>query len=483
MKKVLRSFLFIAFLGFTAGKSNAQCTVSDIVFQNITVIGSTPLTCTVKFDAVFNIENNNGNKFIFIHAWLQNDYPNYFHCVNGQTTINGSIAAPHGTDLIKSFINIGLDNNGLIPTVLSVYPPDASVQLATIESVRKELLPDGSANIFLTGVVVTAPVVCGTPVVIQADLWSSQSASAQRAHCVNCGIRYSAGYLNVTGLVNCLNLMYFGTISNNTSIPIDGYYRVFADVNGDGYFSPSVDTLLQTNTSFSVGANGSTSISGPIPGVNLNQDVFIIITQNTGTADGASRVFLLQSTQCAPLAVTFKSLKATRINQNHVVVNWETATETDNSGFAIQRNMGNNSWEIVSFIISQAPNGSSNSSLFYTFNDVNSNKGITQYRIKQVDLDGRAKFSEIRSVRGDAQKGKIIIYPNPSTNGRINVVFEEKDGIRDVTLSDMFGHTVRQWKRVTNNTLLIEKLGTGMYTLKVVVQKTGYISVEKIMVY
>jgi len=290
MKTILRFFIFIALLALNTQKSNGQCTVSNIVIQNVIPIASTPTSCTIKFDETFNIESNNGNKFIFIHGWLQADYPDYFKCVNGQTTLNGSIAAPTAPDLGNTFFNIGLDNTGPIPIVLTNYPPDATVILSLMDSARKIVLPDGSANITLYGVVATSHVSCGTPEVIVVDLWSSQSSSAQRAHYVNCGIRYSDGYLTTTGFVNCSMLRYIGSITNNTNITIDGYYRVFADVNGDGYFTPTTDTLLQGNTTFTVGPLGSQSISGSIPGANLNQDIFIVVTQITGGASGASRV-------------------------------------------------------------------------------------------------------------------------------------------------------------------------------------------------
>lgn len=185
---------------------------------------------------------------------------------------------------------------------------------------------------------------------------------------------------------------------------------------------------------------------------------------------------------CNVLPVSFSSFTANRTNPANVLLRWETVNEIYNSGFAIERNMGNNSWELVSFIPTQTPGGNSSSLLTYTFNDLNSNKGITQYRIKQVDLDGRARYSETRAVRGDAQKGKIIVYPNPSADGRVNIVFEDQKGVRDVTVADISGRTIRQWKSVSNNTLQIENLRTGMYTLRVVMRETGNQRVEKLIV-
>lgn len=484
MKTTVRLFLISCLLLGFASKSNSQCTVSDIFIQNTRVIGSTTTSCTVKFDVTFNIEDNNGNKLIFIHAWLQAEYPNYFQCVNGQTTLNGSIAAPKAADLGNSFINIGLDNLGTTPLVLTSYPADPTVPLATMDSTSKVVLPDGTANITLYGVIATSPVACTTPVVVVADLWSSQSAAGQRAHCVNCGIRSSAGYLTTAGFVNCITLTYQGSITNNTNIPITGYYRVFADVNNDGYFTPTTDTLIQSNTAFSVGAMGFQTISGPVPVANLNQNVFIVVTQSTGAALGASRVILFRSTQCATitLPVTFKSLTATRTNATNVMLKWETATEINNNGFSVERNNGN-AWVSVAFISSHAVAGNSSSVLNYSFNDLNSNKGITQYRIKQIDIDGATKLSEIRIVRGDAQTGKIIVFPNPSSGGTVNIAFENKMAIRNILLTDLNGRTIKQWKGLSSNTLVIEKLYNGVYFLRVTEQETGTQTVEKIIVY
>jgi Secretion system C-terminal sorting domain len=482
MKSLLRLFLLIALPVLSIKKSNAQCTVSNIVIQNVIVTGSLPVSCSVKFDASFNIQNNNGNKYIFIHTWLQNNYPDYFKCVNGQSTLNGSVRAPEALGLGNTLINIGLSNDSPKPVILSAYPPDASVPLTMVDSVRKEILADGSANIILFGVVAIAPVACGTPVVIAADIWSSQAANAQRVHCVNCGIRYSAGYLNVTGFINCFSLTYAASITNNTGIAINGFYKVFADVNNDGYFTPSNDTLLQDNTLFAVAANGRVGISGPIPGVNINRNAFIVITQTSGAASGASRVILLRSTQCSPLPVTFISFKATRINHTNVMLKWQTAAEINNAGFTIERNTGNNRWEMVSVIPAQMPGGNSASTLMYTFNDKNINTGITQYRIKQEDITGRSLFSEIIAVRGDGQNGKIIVYPNPSDGGRVNILFEDEQGIRDIILTDINGRIVKQWAGFTNNSLQIENQNTGIYILKVLTKATGNQSRAKIFI-
>jgi len=183
-----------------------------------------------------------------------------------------------------------------------------------------------------------------------------------------------------------------------------------------------------------------------------------------------------------PLPVNFKSFTATR-NKNIVGLKWTTASENNSLGFEIQRLIGGASWQTVSFVYTLAPTGNSGSDISYSYSDVNPTKGVTQYRIRQVDMDQKSKFSEIRAVRGDGQTGKTIVFPNPvSGGGKINVIFEDADGTRDVSLIDLNGRVIKQWESVTNNNLQIENLIPGFYNLKVIVRETGKQTVEKIVV-
>ena len=483
MKIVLRYLVLIVFLAHGIQKAGAQCTVSSAVIQNITTV-SGPSSCAVTFDATFNIENNNGNKFIFIHAWIETQYPNYFECVDGETTRNGAIHAPEASDLVNSFLNIGIDNNSDVPTILTTYPPDPSVPMTTVVSVSKTVLPDGSANFVLSGISIVVPVACGTPTVIIADLWSSQSASARVAHCVHCGIDYSSDFLSAVGLVNCTTLTYTATISNEFGGPMSGVYSIFADIDGDEIFSPATDTLIDGPKPFSVGAGmGTTStVSGPVPPANLGQDVFAVFTITSTLGNGVSRVVLLPSTECGALPVTLRSFTAKRTNGANVQLKWETATELNNKGFVLQKNVGNTKWVDIGFIPSQSENGNSNSVLYYSYNDINSIRTITQYRLQQVDFDGKMKYSEIRTVRGEGLNLGTLVYPNPSRDGKVNIVFEDKDGVRDAMLSDMNGRVLNRWTITNGNTIQINNLQPGVYYIRITNAQTRETAIEKIVV-
>jgi hypothetical protein len=156
--------------------------------------------------------------------------------------------------------------------------------------------------------------------------------------------------------------------------------------------------------------------------------------------------------------------------------------ELNNSGFDIQRKTGNGEWKTIAFMFSKANGGNSSATLSYDYTDVNPTKGVSQYRLRQVDIDTRSEFSEIRSVRGQEQSGQLLIYPNPSTDGKVNVVFDEQNGSRDVMVSDVTGRIVRQYRNITNSSLQISNLETGMYTIHITNANTGATIVEKVII-
>ena len=213
---------------------------------------------------------------------------------------------------------------------------------------------------------------------------------------------------------------------------------------------------------------------------------------NNNNLQGANNVFefvitylvngslIIFGNEDIPLPVHFTSFNANRQNST-VAITWTTAFEQNNKGFYVQRNIAG-VWTNVAFVFSQADGGNSSSALTYQYNDVNNTAGISQYRIQQVDIDGQTKYTDIRAVRGEGQTSKLIVYPNPSVNGNLNVVFEDNNSVRDVLINDIQGKIIRQYKQVSGNILLIEKLTSGFYTIKVTNRTTSATSVQKVVV-
>ncbi|HVG14914.1 MAG TPA: T9SS type A sorting domain-containing protein, partial [Chitinophagaceae bacterium] len=178
---------------------------------------------------------------------------------------------------------------------------------------------------------------------------------------------------------------------------------------------------------------------------------------------------------------TFKSFNVTRKNVSAVGVTWTTASEKDNRGFNVQRNDGTG-WKNVAFVFSQTVAGTSSSDLSYEYNDANTEKGVSQYRIQQVDLDGRASFSIIRATRGENAAAKLLVYPNPSSTGNVSVVFDNSIGVRDISISDATGRVIKSFQSITNSVLQVENLRKGFYTIRVTNRTTAASTVEKVVI-
>lgn len=206
----------------------------------------------------------------------------------------------------------------------------------------------------------------------------------------------------------------------------------------------------------------------------------VAITPYTGSHCGSSACApTTYSIGGAPLPVVFTYFSAQR-NNDVVVLKWETATEINNTGFAIERNK-NGTWQQVGFVATKAINGNSESKLSYSYNDINYNKGMTQYRLKQIDIDGASKYSDIKAIRGTEQDAKTVLYPNPSADGKVNVVFADAAS-RDIAVMDMTGRIVKQYSSFSSNSLQITGLSTGMFSIRIINNETGVQTTEKFMV-
>lgn len=94
---------------------------------------------------------------------------------------------------------------------------------------------------------------------------------------------------------------------------------------------------------------------------------------------------------CAPLSIELSSFtveKADRMN----LLKWETATETNNSHFELERSTDGKNW---GKIITVTGAGTTTSPQAYMHYDADFDFTINYYRLKQVDFDGHHRHSEI----------------------------------------------------------------------------------------
>jgi len=114
-----------------------------------------------------------------------------------------------------------------------------------------------------------------------------------------------------------------------------------------------------------------------------------------------------------PLPVELISFSANNIN-DEICLNWTTATQLNNFEWNVERRsgIGNEEWSIDGTVMGA---GTNNVKTSYSFIDKNILNGTIEYRLKQIDQDGKFTYSKTVSVSVDKPSAFALEnnYPNP----------------------------------------------------------------------
>ncbi len=201
-------------------------------------------------------------------------------------------------------------------------------------------------------------------------------------------------------------------------------------------------------------------------GTSGNTTAGTIISSSAVTA--FSPFTLASLTTANPLPIELTSFSCSNVNRNTNGLSWTTASESNNDYFAIERSSNG-----VEFSQIAKVNGAGNSltTLNYNYNDVNPISGLSYYRLKQVDFNGKFSYSEICSVTNNGD-GNVSFYPNPvRTNLTIDYEFSEKPKSNVISVTDVTGKLVSVSSSFTDSkvTLDCSDLAEGIYFLKVII--------------
>ncbi|MBZ0184239.1 MAG: T9SS type A sorting domain-containing protein [Melioribacteraceae bacterium] len=132
-------------------------------------------------------------------------------------------------------------------------------------------------------------------------------------------------------------------------------------------------------------------------------------------------------------------------NSDGIILNWQTATEVNNYGFDIERRIsnleGNGSWEKVGFV---EGNGNSNTPRSYSFTENYYLEGIIQYRLKQIDTDGKFKYSEVIEANNTLPEKFELSqnYPNPFNPSTTIAYSIAQDANVTIKIYDVLGNQI-----------------------------------------
>jgi Secretion system C-terminal sorting domain len=162
--------------------------------------------------------------------------------------------------------------------------------------------------------------------------------------------------------------------------------------------------------------------------------------------------------------ITFYS----KCENGNVILEWETASETNNHYFEVQ--YSNNCANFESLGQIQGANNS-NTINYYNFTDSENSSGY--YRLKQVDYNGKSTLYDIIFVDCvDEIEDVLTLYPNPALT-EININYNGL--IKEVIIINSLGEVVLKQK-INKSNVDISCLNSGSYYIKLLTKNTCIIS-------
>jgi hypothetical protein len=141
------------------------------------------------------------------------------------------------------------------------------------------------------------------------------------------------------------------------------------------------------------------------------------------SADGDPLPTIALDARSGPLPVELAGFEA-QLEGSSVHLRWRTASETNNSGFAVERKIDRGVFERVAFV---EGNGTTSRPQTYDFTDTDLPFNVAQatYRLKQVDHDGRFEYSAEIDVSLGTPTRLLLHgnFPNPF-RGRTTIRYE-----------------------------------------------------------
>ena len=191
----------------------------------------------------------------------------------------------------------------------------------------------------------------------------------------------------------------------------------------------------------------------------------------------------------SPVPVDLTSFRAD-VNDGKVVLSWATATETNNKGFEVEKQVSSKQksvsrqWEEIGFV---AGYGTTTEPKSYSFTDNDLKNGTYSYRLKQIDFDGSYKYSNVIEVTVN-QPDKYSLeqnYPNPFNPTTMIEYSIASDGYVTLNVYNVLGQKVDELVNgeVKAGTYEVNfdasNLSSGVYYYRI--EANGFVSTRKMV--
>ena len=121
-----------------------------------------------------------------------------------------------------------------------------------------------------------------------------------------------------------------------------------------------------------------------------------------------------------------------------VLLTWKTENEINTASFSVERSEDGIHFNSIGTLAAYNTAGRHQ----YNLTDGQPLKGISYYRLKQVDLNGSFVYSNIIALNRNSQENSITVYPNPAKD-IVTVVFTASDKQRKLQITDVRGAVIK----------------------------------------
>jgi hypothetical protein len=224
-----------------------------------------------------------------------------------------------------------------------------------------------------------------------------------------------------------------------------------------GYGLATPITITGTNTT-EVLSNISITLPG---GLTAGTHIFHIRSkQNPWSIDNVIPFDVLGT-----VPVNWLFVRAQLLN-NESLVSWATAQESNSSKYEIEHSTNNSSFTKVGEV---AAAGNTSATTNYSFTHKQLVNGFNYYRLKQIDNDGKYKYSDVVTILKRDNLVQTIIAPNP-VKEVLHVVETKETFIGTAEIYNAAGSLVLR-KAINNKmqvySLPVSNLPGGTYVLKI----------------
>jgi hypothetical protein len=159
-------------------------------------------------------------------------------------------------------------------------------------------------------------------------------------------------------------------------------------------------------------------------------------------ACGMDRSFMQGTSEQLLTGVTWAAFEVETISTEAELV-WHTSHERFVADFVVERSEDGIVFETVAQIPARGQDGMGQS---YRFTDRLPEQGTVTYRIRQNTISGAYSHSEKRQASRRVEATALVLYPNPSRAGRVNLLGQglNQSAIAHLSVRTPAGHLVHQ---------------------------------------